>query len=1768
MAGSVRIANQSVWQFISGTGILRPKELVAIELKENKHKILNGLLYYKRSLKNTTNLKKERKVPDQQIDFIQKLSILLGLDEVQTYDLFCSFLTHGYHNSEKNLKQILNNEQHTKGLMLKLQDYYFSERLYLLGCLKYIISNGQEISTHPYQDVYYEFLTSLQKENQLIKSLESQHDACYDADTPTWETHGPLMNKKNSLIWAIQNLKEQCELLECMLISLGDIAECDSKKFISLLDKFKNQGFGQWQKFCHVLDVSSEKYLKKIEYLQIIMILKILDFDLIQLCAKNNSFHLHPLLKDSEDFKTLDKSFRSLSGLPTHGPLLLGWTVTRSCHSVDREDERIIRKLGSQATQLKSLNYISTMLEGPHFSCDNVVSSVAYCTVYTLLCTLLDQFQEDTVGGVEVLCTVISQLLSKPSIANDMWRQGLEEGVGSFFQLAKDRFPLSFSLLMQLSIKLAAAGTESAMKVLNSLNSLPKYTEYMDKNIIAEYQQIVDITLCQLNFDRYIYSNEEFVIPAGTYGHYHMESASKGPAVVQWTFTYNCWTLLKCELQELLLQVSRSPNLIDNEQIDHACQIVNLIKSIITNVPDSVNQFEEITDLCYQIIHRFSGLTAPPLDLLGACVQTLTQVAKKHPQKVWLNMKQTGLLPYFSEYLGKRDDIFNAQGLRPGMYGTLLAGFECSQGRYPLSLAFLDFISSTLMELSQLPVDNEMSATVLFILTEVFPSFYKWRYYNATRREAIGHKCLEIFHNILDVMAKPKIDQAKKLPSLQEMCVHNLLYTEAGQSLLKVISIGLDAFNDSSCEQKWSTESKGNDLIDLIQMSFSVLNRLLLLKPPDLPLSPVERALSLPAARQQEQHIVLTVAQYIFHQHSPKLPTMAILLLKRLAVVSPMSILAILGNDAEPIRNKMLSRLAALTEDLQLKVAILELLSVCVVTQPGLIELFLNLKLEKPDNQGKKELTLGNSSCLNSVMNLIVVEKQKTYQCPPNLLCACIEFLHALWAGMRETAMSVLRTKENFWVSICAPLKGDIEDDNEGKEEMQLYRFADIKTVAYVFLILAQESYTVPRAKLDENFKAEMAVLSKGNRIKYWSTFIKNSLKEIAEQDDLHVYLTYDSVKDGSPLLLLKSWKNWLITISKLKIPGVNLTDELKSQILSDLLSSIQYLVKDDLSLYKVKLACITSATYFTVMTSWVSSMNHWREILEQLQLTLDTSFSNKEFLIPTVQIGLVASMTTLLQLQNHQQANISEQCLVSLLKIVCSMLLECVRNLFPLQTDTADEVPDKDQMTSLQRKQNTKLKLLMTSVLLLQEIIQNLKDSNSWISVLHNHLLIPTLLATVEVWIKSKQGLLFVDASLTLLLTISKTEQGANILMSAGFANHLCLSISSLYNTDDLSQKFLTSGRERNISDDQNWDNILCHCIGLYASMLMTLKYSFLKEALDFIGVHQDRLLQSLEFARINLTEPALKEAMATCGFIYQMSFYSREWKFHLPKVLSKLMTSFVYMCQAFVSLLVRPRYLQYLLEHAGSAREDLNGKHQLFNIASKPAFLAHSTHDELEQPTAQCLKIQKIIMTIVGICLSGLRQFTPDLCEILMDQSMDVSRYDPFLTIGFNAPSLQQDAQPTFGTLLACINMCMTFLPKIDPRASSPQKGNDFINHNIPKHLVLFVLENSLLLIMSQACRYLKEPTLSARDKQLLKRELGADLNTFLQSMHRHIRKGGTTPVSPCGSQPQQQQPVSNTSPTGLSIGRSTSQTGFSSNPEQAFYKLVSEFVTKVLR
>ena len=73
-----------------------------------------------------------------------------------------------------------------------------------------------------------------------------------------------------------------------------------------------------------------------------------------------------------------------------------------------------------------------------------------------------------------------------------------------------------------------------------------------------------------------------------------------------------------------------------------------------------------------------------------------------------------------------------------------------------------------------------------------------------------------------------------------------------------------------------------------------------------------------------------------------------------------------------------------------------------------------------------------------------------------------------------------------------------------------------------------------------------------------------------------------------------------------------------------------------------------------------------------------------------------------------------------------------------------------------------------------------------------------------------------------------------------------------------------------------------------------------------------------------------------------------------------------------------------------------------------------------------------------------------------------------------------------------------------------------------------MVFVLENALNVIMSQAVQYLRQPQLSSRDKQLLKRELSTELVSapsggqslryisLSQRSHAHTESHSLTAVS----------------------------------------------------
>ena len=97
--------------------------------------------------------------------------------------------------------------------------------------------------------------------------------------------------------------------------------------------------------------------------------------------------------------------------------------------------------------------------------------------------------------------------------------------------------------------------------------------------------------------------------------------------------------------------------------------------------------------------------------------------------------------------------------------------------------------------------------------------------------------------------------------------------------------------SDTLSSSSSAMEGLGVEVIQLIRLALSVLNRLLLLRPRDAPASPVEHALSAKPANYTHRHVVAVIAQYIYHRHDARLPTLATLLLKRLAMVNIISVI-------------------------------------------------------------------------------------------------------------------------------------------------------------------------------------------------------------------------------------------------------------------------------------------------------------------------------------------------------------------------------------------------------------------------------------------------------------------------------------------------------------------------------------------------------------------------------------------------------------------------------------------------------------------------------------------------------------------------------------------------------------------------------------------------------------------------------------------------------------------------------------------------------------
>ncbi|XP_062868175.1 nucleoporin NUP188 [Trichomycterus rosablanca] len=1720
-------SSQELWTILHGRSALREPSQIKAELERNGDRLQQGLAYYKPpSSSSADKLKADKEVPQTLKDFGLRISKLLALDERQSVQILQCFLQEDYRGTRNSLKTMLQDERQSQALLLKIVDYYYEERACLLRCVLLLLTYFQD-ERHPYRAEYATCVNKLEKD--LVSNYQQQFEALFSAEAPTWETHGNLMTERQVSRWFSQCLKEQALLLEILFLYYAYF-EMPHSDLLTFMRLFKEQGFGQRQTNRHLVDRSMDRLVDRIGYFSCLILVEGMDVDFLHKCTLEDRTEQHQLSSTHDINKDMDQILLGLGEISHHGPVLLAWVLLR--HTLQPvEAGSIIKRLGHATLQLGVFQYLTDMLRSLGSTGNNCTASTARMCIYGLLSFVVTSFEEDTVGSQQHLINVACEVLAAPSLAELFWESKPNVGLEMILDSAVGVFPYKTGPLLQILTALLA-DKSTAKRVYTFLDKMSFYTEIY-KHKPNDVLSREDETLWRRQAPKLLYplgtGQTNLRMPQGCYGQVCMGEQGY---VVRWDYSYSSWTLFTCEIEMLLHVVSTADVLAHCQRVKPILDLVHKLISTDWTVSDCLLP---ITSRIYMLLQRLTSVINPPVDVIASCVNCLIVLAARQPAKVWSSLQHTGFLPFASTLPTNMAQTISAEGMKAGNYGNLLVLIEQPRGEYAVTIAYLKLVTTLVKGQIGSTQSRGLMPCVLLVLKEMLPTYHKWRYDTHGIREKIGCLILELVHAILNL--SPEGESQGSSPSLQSLCIYSLANTEAGQAMVNIMGVGVDTINTVLAAQPSSSgscEGPGQVLIQTVKLAFSVTNNVIRLKPQSDTVSPLEQALTQHGGH--GNNLIAVLAKYIYHKHDPALPRLAVQLLKRLASVAPMSVYACLGSDAAAIRDAFLRHMQSKTVDLRIKVTILEFLTVAVETQPGLIELFLNLET-KDSSEGTKEFSLGEWSILSVVLDLLDSDVPLSQSwCPPLLQRAALAFLHALWQDRRESALSVLRSRKKFWDNLTAPLFGSLPPPSETTEPCIL------ESCAFVMKIIGLEIYYVVSGKLEDSLKAALQRLGSQRRYEFWSQYVKELVCMACEDEESGMRSLPETQ------MLISAWRTLLIlSTSHSAVLHLN-EDSVRQKLFMDVLEATKAALLIPQSVACLRLGSMMATLLLIILKQWKSVLVSAPALLPPLSLMLECVLQADQQLMERTKAKLFSALISALHIQGLNGGEITQ--LPQLLLCVCETvqdealaLIDSTRHMS--QKGEVQEDSMETDSPRIQKDQRDSVCVL--ALHLSKELCRADEDGEQWLQVMRKLPVLPSVLSALELSLRSKQNLFFTEAALHLLLTLARTPQGAAAVAGAGVIQSICLPLLSVYEgpVNGTTQAF-----SRKPVDAPSWPGVYRLCLSLMESLLKTLRYNFINEALDFVGVHQERILQCLSAVRTVQSLACLDEADHTVGFLLQLSSFCKEWHFHLPQLLRDVQVNLCYLCQTCTYLLHSKKMLHhYLQAKNGDALPQRTQAQHVLQPASKEQPLIEERE---EAESKALLAVQCSLLKILSKTLATLQHFTPDCCQIMLDQSMDLAEYRTLFVLSFTTPAFDSDVAPSFGTLLATINVALSMLGEIEKKKESLVSSEET---QALKSLLMFSMENCFYVLISQAMRCLKDPTVLPRDKQRVKQELSSELSTLLTTLFRFFRRG--SPSSPAGGLLASPQ----TKPT--TPGSKVTQEG-----QEPFVQLVQAFVRHVQR
>ncbi|XP_066919119.1 nucleoporin NUP188-like [Clytia hemisphaerica] len=1698
------LSTRELWSIVTGGSSLKDKVSIGEEIKRFNPLFESILDFYKKP-----NTESEKKITStagvKRKPFILKLSKILDLDEWQTHELFLNYLRIDFRGSGPQLQAILKHDTQLEGFYLKLSEFYYKERLFLLKCIKYFITHWQDESCL-YREEFAKVVDLLASKNIALKIIEQIKQLLKRPANHVAIKGNQIAETERANEYA----REMCELAEILFLYYKDF-EMPFDIFQDLALLFRRHHFGTSQVNQKLLTLNGLVQIQKFELISSMILVEGIDLEVIRKTTAEDISEIkdHSLLQN-ENWKKIDKLLYSWDDMEQQGPVLIAWTIFRHM-CLPQDEKHLTAHFGESAMRCNVMLYLRHILDFPSYKkLGDGVSCLLKSHVYILVSMVLKVFQEDTLGDFKNLIEIASKVLEEPILSSLFLMEDQTGGIGLLLKSAKRCFPHAVLPYIHL-LKSVCTDADSADIVFDSLESQETFTELFGLNAVDEISA-VDDRIWQRKISRKIIEmdNDSIILDQGVYGRTFQDR--EDARLIQWNMSYSGWLYALLELNKIIESPMTYTTGSGEDGISVAKEYISLVSAILTSRPDKINEFEPIIGSLIVLIKRLSHLKTCPIDLMTECLKCLNLVMLKQPLEVWHHLTKIQFLPF------QKKSSLSSNEMLPGSYGNILTTVEIPNHMYDVTKEYLQIIM-TLLELPYETLINagkqnelymDLAVNIVLIIKEIFSHFGRWKFSSAEDKELIALKCLEIFHQLLS----PKNEESllikeKNLPSLKEIVSDGLLYHGAGESLLAIISVGVDSLSVTL----HNDVRQGTDVIQVLKLSFAVLNHLLTSVEKKATLTPLEEVLSQHFVQQPSDldfmhpfcnmTMLSVIAKFIFHQQDPKLPILAVLTLRTLAIRFPLILTSSLGDALIGIRNAFVNRLNGRVEAIRLKVAILEFLSSCVESQPGIIECFINIQQDK-----EKKTVVGQFSCLPAILEILENKQQVDV-----LTSTALEFVAALWKNRYDGAMSILKNSKTFWESVTSSLKLGSSSEAATYEPLQ-----------HSLNIIGTETYYIKSEQFDERLKAQLTPLCNEN-------FYKNILKVFEPHTD--------TVLCQKKIAVMKSFQTLITVMSKLEDDYCSLCKKEVKDLLSSSITKImkQWVFSEDVSKNRNVIVEIASFTWLLIRT-WKGTIVEHQDIVSTLTECLTELSTSDRTIFAEVVFPVYMSILALLQTQN--KAVIGSTLYLNLLKLV-------IQNLH--------HHDEKSEQFTKHTQVNIASISLMTEL-----VLQISKDSlPSVIETFQSRGTIQNLLRDMTINLQKRIDLEYVETVLRFMLSSSQKDLIAEHLHQCGIGKFKCLNLNNV----QAARKSSQVAREI-------WSLIL----SLTARLLKKLRFTFLQVAVDFLGAYEEDIFQSMNLMEEMTNGSCLLISEQIAILCFELAHYDHDIEFLLPDIHQKLKYGVAQMVKLSVALLARQKLITHLTEFKST--DDL---HQMIRGTKEPSPVSfrsdsvrsgYSTAD-FEKLTGLAEVAQNRLISILCYCLGSLRRITPSVVEAILDEGMDIDSFTPLVDFKFNSPTLEMEDNPTFGSLLACVNIALKMIYKLvqgDSEHVTPEK--DVFNTSLPtdadkqrSHL-WFIVENSLIVTISQASCYLRHPNINEGGKQFLKRELGSELTNIRHAVQRYRSRRGIPP-SPESSE---RLSASSMSSFRRSPSKLSSSISLNEEEENSVLKLVDTYTRYLLR